>query len=293
MSSKGFKTIDEQLDLLESRGLNISDIQKAYDFLYRNNYYRVSGYSLTLRSHDVFSPSASFQNIIEIYEFDYEMRHILMKYIERIEVVFKSVYAHEFTKVHAPDDYLDPQYFTDSKKHKEIITKAEDQKEKRHKHEAYLKHFIDDLQENLPLWAYVDLLTISDISFIFKISEPSIKTAVSNALGLNMSKGVDLLEHFMHLMTILRNLCAHGSRLFNRLFEQKPNLSKKEKKHLLTNVNGSIDNSHLYGYLFIMKKLLKTEEFSEMKSEIIALTKKYPFVNMKYYGFNQDWMQVL
>ena len=293
MSVKAFKTIDEQLDLLESRGLDIPDRQKAYDFLYRNNYYRVSGYSLTLRSHDVFSSSASFQNIIDIYEFDHEMRHILMKYIERIEVVFKSVYAHEFTKVHAPDDYLDSQYFTDSKKHSEIIKKAEEQKEKRHKHEAYLKHFIDDLQQNLPLWAYVDLLTISDISFIFKISEPSIKTAIAQSLDLNMSKGVELLEHFMHLMTILRNLCAHGSRLFNRLFEQKPNLSKKENKCLMTDANDKIDNSHLYGYLFIMKKLLKQEEFSAMKSEIIALTKKYPFVNMKYYGFNQDWEQVL
>ena len=202
MSVKAFKTIDEQLDLLESRGLDIPDRQKAYDFLYRNNYYRVSGYSLTLRSHDVFSSSASFQNIIDIYEFDHEMRHILMKYIERIEVVFKSVYAHEFTKVHAPDDYLDSQYFTDSKKHSEIIKKAEEQKEKRHKHEAYLKHFIDDLQQNLTLWAYVDLLTISDISFIFKISEPSIKTAIAQSLNLKISKGVELLEHFMHLMTL-------------------------------------------------------------------------------------------
>lgn len=77
MADKEFKTIEEQLAILESRGLQISDKAAAGDFLHRNNYYRVSGYSLTLRSHDVFYPSASFQNIVDIYAFDHDLRHIL------------------------------------------------------------------------------------------------------------------------------------------------------------------------------------------------------------------------
>ena len=44
----------------------------------------MSGYSLTLRNHDVFSKTASFQNIIDIYSFDHELRHILLKYLEII-----------------------------------------------------------------------------------------------------------------------------------------------------------------------------------------------------------------
>ena len=73
MSDKEFKTIDEQLNILKSRGLTIDDEEKASDFLLHNNYYRVSGYSLTLRNHDVFSKTASFQNIIDIYSFDHEL----------------------------------------------------------------------------------------------------------------------------------------------------------------------------------------------------------------------------
>ena len=64
MADKEFKTIEEQIAILKSRGLQIPDKEVAADFLYRNNYYRVSGYSLTLRNHDVFAPSATFQNII-------------------------------------------------------------------------------------------------------------------------------------------------------------------------------------------------------------------------------------
>ena len=292
MSDKTFKTIEEQIAILKSRGLTIPDEEKVSDFLRRNNYYRVSGYSLTLRNHDVFSSSATFQNIIDIYEFDHELRHILLKYIEIIEVTVKSVYSHEFTKVYGPAGYLDKSNFTDEATHANIIQKAEVQKNSRLPHEAYLKHFVNDLKQDIPLWAYVDLLTISDISFLYKISPPTIKTATANVIGLN-KRGDELLERFMHHLTIIRNLCAHGSRLFNRLFEQKPWLNKAELACLIKSSDGTVDNAHLYGFIFIMRRLLKPEEFSEMREELILLTKKYPFVDMKYYGFRVDWQKIL
>ena len=66
-------------------------------------------------------------------------------------------------------------FFTDQTKHKEILTKAEQQKIQRLPHEAYLKHFVNELKQDIPLWAYIDLFTISDISFLYSISEQSIK----------------------------------------------------------------------------------------------------------------------
>lgn len=292
MADKEFKTIEEQLAILESRGLQIPDKAAAGNFLHRNNYYRVSGYSLTLRSHDIFSHSASFQNIVDIYEFDLDLRHILLKYIELIEVTVKSVYSYEFTKVYGAVGHYDSANFTDNTIHADIMQKAEIQKNSRLPHEAYLKHFVNELQQDIPLWAFVDLLTISNISFLYKISQPAIKLAVANALGLT-KRGNEVLERFMHHMTIIRNLCAHGSRLYNRLFEQKPWLSKHERALLITLPDGTMDNAHLYGFILIMRRLLKPDEFSEMKNEIVALTQKYPFVNMRYYGFRDDWMSVL
>lgn len=292
MADKGFKTIEQQIDILESRGLRIPNKALAGDFLHRNNYYRVSGYSLTLRNHDVFVPSATFQNIIDIYEFDYNLRHILLKYIELIEVTVKSVYSYEFTKIHGAIGHLDPDNFTDASIHADIMQKAETQKNSRLPHEAYLKHFVNELPQDIPLWAFVDLLTISNISFLYKISEQPIKLEVAKALGLKV-RGDEVLEKFMHHMTIIRNLCAHGSRLYNRLFEQKPWLRKQEKALLISLPDGTVDNAHLYGFILIMRRLLKPDEFSEMKSEIAALSQKYPFVNLRYYGFREDWESVL
>ena len=289
MAEKEFKTINEQIELLKSRGLSIPDETTAGSFLLRNNYYRVSGYSLTLRNHDVFYPKASFQNIMDIYLFDHEFRHLILHFLECIEVSLKSVYAYEFTKVYGPTGYLDASHFTDAVQHSNTLQKIEEQKNKRHPHEAYLKHFMDDLGQDIPLWACVDLMTISDISFLYKISEEPIKKAVASHYGLTKNTGHLILGGFIHSMTIIRNLCAHGSRLFNRLFEQKPSLNKKEQTLLIVNSDGTKDNAHLYGFILVMRRLLTADEFTEFKQRLILLTKKYPFVSMKYYGFRNDW----
>ena len=108
-----------------------------------------------------------------------------------------------------------------------------------------------------------------------------------------MGKGSSILGSYMHSMTIIRNLCAHGCRIYNRLFEQKPSLNKKEKALLIKNSKGELDNAHFYGFLLIMRRMLSPNEFRKLKDSIIMLTKKYPFVRMDYYGFRGDWQQML
>lgn len=285
---KQFKTIEEQIELLKSRGLSIPDEPVAKKFLIENNYYRVSGYSLTLRTNDVFHEGSTFQNIIDIYNFDHELRHILMKYIETIEVKLKSVFVHEFSKIYGPEGYLDPRNFTDPLKQQEIIAKTEKLKAQRLPHEAYLKHYISELKTTIPFWAYVELFSISDISFFLKISNEQIKESVAPAFNIPAER-CRLLENFMHSMTILRNLCAHGSRIFNRFFEQKPKLSSEEKELLLLKDDGTVDNEHLFSYVLVMRRLLDETQFAGLIEDISTLSQKYPFVRMDYYGFPKEW----
>lgn len=179
------------------------------------------------------------------------------------------------------------------KKYNKIIVKVEDQKKKRLSHEAYLKHFVNDLKQEVPLWACVDLLTIADISILYSISEIHIKKEVAAKFKLTMKSGDNLLGKFMKSMTIIRNLCAHGSRLFNRLFEQKPSLSEDEKRLLIKTPSGTLDNAHLYGFILIMRRLLSNSDFLNMENDIINIKDKYPFIRMSYYGFRTDWKTVL
>ena len=226
MANKDFKTIDEQIVILQSRSLTIEDEAEAKKFLLQNNYYRVSGYSLTLRKNDVFVKSATFQNIEDIYNFDHEFRHIILHHIETIEVQIKSIYTYEFTRVYGPFGYLNSKNFTDQLKHKKIIHKSNEQKKRQLAHEAYLKHFVNDLHQPIPFWAYVDLLTISDISFLYAISEQPLKVTVAQHFGLIMNRGSEILGQYMHSMTIIRNLCAHGSRIITVSLNKNHRLTK-------------------------------------------------------------------
>lgn len=293
MAVKDFKTIDEQINILKSRGLTIDDEIIAKTFLRKNNYYRVSGYSLTLRDHDQFFEGASFQNIIDIYNFDAGLRHILLENIEKIEITMKSIFSHKFSEKYGALGYLKSSNFTNSAEYLRILNKANEQKAKRLSHEAFLKHFMENCDGEIPFWAYVDLLTIADISMLFQISYNDIQEVVAGTLGIMPPNRVELLGKYMHGMTILRNLCAHGSRLYNRLFITKPSLNSKEKKLLRTDENGLVDNAHLFGYILNMRRLLSSDDFNGMKDRIIKLTETIPFVSMRYYGFPDNWKDVI
>lgn len=289
LDCKKFRNLDEQINILRDRGLVIEDDIKAKEFLYNNNYYRVSGYSLTLRNHDIFYPNTKFQNIIDIYSFDQELRNMLLKYLEIIEIKIKSIYTYEFTKKHGGIGYLDSSRFFCNVTYNSIMHKANDQVDKRKSHEAYLKHFIEELKTPIPMWAYIDLLTISDISRLYGISENDIQTLVASAFGLNHRTAVDTMCKFLHCITIIRNLCAHGSRLYNRLFITKPSLNKAEQAILPKDVLGNPDNSRLFGFIINIKRLLSEDQFLSFKLDIGNLNQKYPFVDMKHYGFCDDW----
>lgn len=290
---KDFKTIQEQINILKSRGLAITDEQTAAAFLLKNNYYRVSGYSLTLRNNNIFYPSATFQNIMDIYNFDHEFRMLLWDVIQVIEINIKSVYTYFFTQKYGPLGYLNPELFLDETMHSTIISKVMQQKQQRYSHEAFIKHHVDDLDEELPLWAAIDLFTISDISKLYTISDEDIKTEVAEYMGFKNKKASTILKTYLHCITILRNLCAHESRIFNRLFITKPSLNKREY-NLLRNIDTKTkDNSHVFGYILNIKRLVEKEKFSEFKQALVELTEKYPFVEMKYYGFCDDWKEKL
>lgn len=292
LMAKAFLTIDSQMDLLTSRGLLIEDREEARAFLLQNNYYRISGYSLTLRKNDVFYPGTSMRNIMDIYFYDWELRNLLLYYIEIIEVKLKSIYAYHFAEKFGPVAYRSEALFLDRKRHASIMAKMDAQKEKRLEHEAYLKHFINDLHEEVPIWAAVDLFTIADISMLYSISEEDLKDRVLRDYQLGPYVKTYVLEKIMHSMTIIRNLCAHGSRLFNRLFEQRPTLNSKERATLRIKPDGTPDNEHLFGFLLIMKRLIP-DRIESFKGELKNLCERYPFVDLKHYGFPENWENVL
>ena len=94
--TKPATTIDEQIDLLKERGLTIQDEHKAREILLDIGYYRLGFYlfpfeksfpNLSNRTHDYF-PGATFEDAVNLYYFDFDLRLLLLRYLTRIEIAF-------------------------------------------------------------------------------------------------------------------------------------------------------------------------------------------------------------
>ncbi|WP_370639230.1 Abi family protein [Corynebacterium sp. CNCTC7651] len=92
---KRFTTVEEQIEILETRGLTL-DRAEAEKWLRVVNYYRLSGYSYPFRdSHggkptDHFIPGASFGQVVALYEFDRKMSTLVYDAVQRVEVAFRA-----------------------------------------------------------------------------------------------------------------------------------------------------------------------------------------------------------
>ncbi|MBI4309219.1 MAG: Abi family protein [Candidatus Omnitrophica bacterium] len=71
-------TYAQQIDLLASRGLQVSDHVRAEQFLSQVNYYRFSAYCLPFeaRRHQ-FKSNVKFEDIQKLYEFDRRLRFLI------------------------------------------------------------------------------------------------------------------------------------------------------------------------------------------------------------------------
>lgn len=95
---KPFKTIDEQYDLLLSRGLSFTNEEKAKQYLLNNNYYNVINCyaKFFMNEQDKFLSGTNFDEITHIHFFDKELKSVLFKYIIEAEKHLKSIIAYRF-----------------------------------------------------------------------------------------------------------------------------------------------------------------------------------------------------
>ena len=94
------KTFAEQVDKLRDHGLNIPDSAKAEFYLSQLNYYRFAAYCLPFEQNHTthkFRLGISFDDVLNLYIFDRELRLLLLDAIERIEVSLRTQMAYHLS----------------------------------------------------------------------------------------------------------------------------------------------------------------------------------------------------
>ena len=101
MANKVFKSLDEQIEILQSKGLIINNVDKTKEILFRENYFFISGYRhLFMRSFKdkKFIEGTTFEELYATFVFDRGIRNIMFKYILIIENNIKSIISYQMSK---------------------------------------------------------------------------------------------------------------------------------------------------------------------------------------------------
>lgn len=297
---KKVTTYSEQLDLLKSRGLIITDEERVIRYLKQISYYRLSAYFLPFQSvKDKFDDGINFDLILETYLFDRKLRLLIFDCIERIEIAIRAqivyVLANKYNNSHWQDDtniFIKPTiklgYETNPFQEFQDIIKSSC---KARTTEVFIKHYKENYKapDNPPSWMCVELLTIGELSRLYKgLRNTSDKQDIANYFGLHHT----IFASWLHSLTYVRNICAHHARLWNRELAIKPEVLIKPKHNW---ISGKFEiNSRVFYFLCVLKYLLiAANPNNNLKSKLIEIMNKYPDVPIKFMGIPSNASQEL
>lgn len=118
MYLKRATTIDEQIAILRNRGLIIANEQKAKEHLLDIGYFRLGFYCFPFekdypqkvnRTH-IYNEGTIFEDVVKLYYFDFDLRNLLMRYINRIEINFRTYLTYSVSNKYkdSPTWFADP-----------------------------------------------------------------------------------------------------------------------------------------------------------------------------------------
>ena len=281
--NKEFKNLEEQIAILEYKGMTIEDKEYAKDVLLRENYFFLNGYRhLFLKSETDkrFLPGTTFNELYSLFLFDREFRNIIFKNLLLIENNIKSIMSYQLSKKYGykENEYLRPKNFTDRRdKQKQVgdlIKKMKRQVRVNAPQHTATKHYVDNYGY-IPLWILVKVLSFGIVGELFQILKKEDQEGIAEVYNLK----VDTLITYLPILSNYRNLCAHEDIVFeNRtqksiddtLYHSMLNIPKTDGEYIY----GKNDN---FALIIMMKQLLTNVEFKNMVTEI-----KHALDNLEY-----------
>lgn len=95
--NKAYCSPAQLVQVLKSRGLEISDEDRAERYINNIGYYRLSAYMYPFlkepKTDHRFKDNVSFDRVLRLYRFDKKLRMLLFNEIEKIEIAFRQTVA--------------------------------------------------------------------------------------------------------------------------------------------------------------------------------------------------------
>jgi abortive infection bacteriophage resistance protein len=275
-------TFEEQVEILKSRNLIIDDKQEAIDILSRVNYYRLSAYMLTLKSGDMFKVGTRFSDIYNLYEFDKRFRNICLNVLESIEIAFRTHISYTLSHKYGPTCYYNPEIFANKLSHENLLKELNVALNK--SHELFIEHHKRKYDSVFPIWVATEVASFSLLSRFYSGLKPEDKKEIAETY---YQVSHTYLQSWIHSVSVLRNICAHYGRIYNRTITIRPKLFKED-------VDKGIMSNNVYGLIYTMGKINKDRnEWVLFISNLRSLIDKYDNIDLNKIGFPANWDPVL
>jgi len=225
--SKYHLTFDEQLKLLESRGLVVGDRERAIRTLSVAGYYNLGSYLYPFRIQedgqrlDKFRSGDKFEDAVAIYDFDRALRHLCLEGLEVVERAVKVSVAYHLGRHDKFAHATGSLHRSDSLVPEEGTTKSSDFDAWQKKHESQIKRngvfhisrFADRYGTPLPIWVAVELMDFGDVSKLLGMVVRRHQNDVAHDFGVFDGQ---VFASWVRTLCHVRNIAAHHDRLWNR-----------------------------------------------------------------------------
>jgi abortive infection bacteriophage resistance protein len=288
---------EQQAELLISRGLIVDNKEELVYFLTNVNYYRLSGYLYTFKmidpitNNECFLPNTHFSIVKQRYDFDRQLRILLLDAIEKIEVAIlrtRLVELHS-TRYGAFGYTLSSNYSFNFSKVDFVKLLNEIQLDENRSHENFIIRYRQKYfeEKNLPIWMAAEIMSFGQLFTLFRNSENVLKKDIASQFGLHLT----VFDSWLHTMNYIRNACAHHVRLWNRKLPIAPYLpDRKNDPNWYSPV--MISNQTIFAGLTLIRYLLiKIDPKNHWNQALIELLEKNPEIPIRMMGIPANWKE--
>lgn len=280
----------EILDLLESRGLIIRDRNKAIECLKVVSYFRLDNYFHPMESDKVqhiFKPGSTFDNAMDLYRFDCDLRELIFTAIQAVEIALRSKMIHHISLQYGAFWFTDVSLFRDANIHHKCMEQIR-QELKRTREEFIIEHSAKYSEPEFPpVWKTLEVTSFGTLSKLFcNSADNKIKKRIAREFNLPQHL---VLESWIKSAVVLRNYLAHHSRVWNRKFPIKPQMTTPLRGNWVIPPVGNYDK--LYSQLCYLQYLLNViRPCNNFSFRLKVLLTEHLNVDTSAMGFPGNWL---
>lgn len=280
----------EILDLLESRGLIIRDRNKVIECLKVVSYFRLDNYFHPMESDKVqhiFKPGSTFDNAMDLYRFDCDLRELIFTAIQAVEIALRSKMIHHISLQYGAFWFTDVSLFRDANIHHKCMEQIR-QELKRTREEFIIEHSAKYSEPEFPpVWKTLEVTSFGTLSKLFcNFADNKIKKRIAREFNLPQHL---VLESWIKSAVVLRNYLAHHSRVWNRKFPIKPQMTTPLRGNWVIPPVGNYDK--LYSQLCYLQYLLNViRPCNNFSFRLKVLLTEHLNVDTSAMGFPGNWL---